>query len=208
VRFLLGNYVADYEERIDFHTVHGHIPEVTDLDGKTLSRPRFVKSHAPQLDAYPNIIYIVRDPRDVYVSRYHYQGAEDTDFSEFLQDGARHPRTWAQHVTGWLQKRRPNQDLLLVHYEDLKTDAQQELRRMIRFADLPTDENRIRHAVERSSFENMKRLEGEYGRPGKSHPNVFTRKGKKGQWTDYFSDDDLELLRTREGEAMELTGYA
>ena len=75
-RFILSNLLRQSaEENIDFHSACRYVPdiEVHHPELEALQRPRFIKSHCPRLiEAYPRVIYLVRDPRDVYVSYFYY----------------------------------------------------------------------------------------------------------------------------------------
>ena len=109
VRFLLAN-VFYPEAEVDFHTIHELIPEVgnEEIRRSDLSRPRLFKSHAPYQPAYPRVIYILRDGRDVYTSYFHYRQPdldEETTFEEFLEED-QWPCRWAEHVRGWMQLNR------------------------------------------------------------------------------------------------------
>ena len=74
LRFLIGNlaYPAD---PVNFLNVDSRIPDIYLLPDRVLRRyprPRILKSHEPFDPRYSKIIYIVRDPRDLVVSLYHY----------------------------------------------------------------------------------------------------------------------------------------
>jgi hypothetical protein len=61
---------------------------------KGLARPRVIKSHFPFDQTYKRVIYIVRDPKDVAVSQYHYQIKR-----KLLEDG--HPiDEWIPELAG------------------------------------------------------------------------------------------------------------
>ena len=141
VRFLLANALyPNYD--IDFQSIHGLIPEVG-IEGEyhnadLPSSPRLWKSHSLHQDSYPKVIYIVRDGRDVYTSYYHYRShtlPDGTSFEEFIRnEDFLWPSTWAEHVQSWLGNRiSPEDNVLIVRFEDLKTDPRSELHRMLNF---------------------------------------------------------------------------
>src|SRR5437868_10954354 len=74
-RFLVGNLISQ-NEPISFVNVESRIPDIYLHSQESLcrmSRPRVLKSHEPFDPRYKKVIYVVRDPRDVAVSRYHFR---------------------------------------------------------------------------------------------------------------------------------------
>lgn len=213
VRFLLANLNTPSGTRVDFHSVQRIIPEVGRQNSlvEELSRPRIIKSHAPQVDAYPRVVYVLRDPRDVYVSYYHHRQGDlprGTSFTDFLARDDHRPCLWCEHVRSWLADRGEDQDLIVVRYEDLKEDALREARRLAEFAGVDATEEELIDAVEASSFERMQELEERSGRPfQEERPGRFVRKGKVGGWEAQFDDEAREILVDREGEVMARAGY-
>jgi hypothetical protein len=177
-----------------------------------VDRPRFIKSHAPFRFQYPQVIYIVRDGRDVAVSYYHHHIRKgwidsETPFSSFLKKFNKGELDdfgiWGEHVTTWIKQ--ANQ-LLLVRYEDLQEDAETELRRVLNFAELEVEETAVKSAVEASAFENMRRKEEDHrektGLPDGDPTKKFMRKGKQGNWKKYFDEDTHEKFLDVNGEAL------
>src|SRR5579864_1813408 len=73
-RFLVANLVFP-EQDVDFGNIHNLIPDPSATAKRRfdrMPRPRIIKSHECFDPRYPRVIYIVRDPRDVLVSQYHY----------------------------------------------------------------------------------------------------------------------------------------
>src|SRR5271163_2666342 len=73
-RFLLGNLMHT-DCRITFSNVEQKVPDIYGASKNTLKkspRPRLLKSHECFDPRYRRVIYVVRDPRDVAVSAYHY----------------------------------------------------------------------------------------------------------------------------------------
>jgi hypothetical protein len=212
VRFLLAN--ALYRgATVDFHTIHKLIPEVGADEERppALPRPRLFKSHAPYQSAYPRVIYILRDGRDVYSSYFHYRQPDlpdDATFEAFLE-GDRWPTRWSEHVEGWMNAAASeSEDVLVVRFEDLKENSVRELRRMLSFLGKESIAGeRIQQAVKASSFENMRRLERERGR---KHGRVedFMRNGEAGGWEEMFTEEARNIFRRKEGDVLARLGYA
>jgi hypothetical protein len=211
LRFLLANLLNEQDE-INFYTVHKYIPEVGKQKDivKTLKRPRIMKSHAPYIKEYPKVIYLIRDGRDVYVSYYFHrlkQLAPGCSFEEFLKRQDHYPCTWGEHVSSWLFGP-PRSNLLLVKYEDLIRDSRQQLNRIANYLGIMRTEDQLKSASEKSSFDNMRRLELEQGRLYKDQgPKVFMRKGKSGDWNDFFGQDEKSIFKSREGHILIKLGY-
>jgi len=140
VRFLIANLVRP-NETIDFSNVNGVIPgpEVTrNRDLMRIPRPRIIKSHQYFDPRYKQVIYIVRDPRDVVVSQYHFQrkrkivadGFPLSDFvSRFLAGETCFYGSWGEHVSSWLATRTgisigiglPNKDGIAVNWKKARS---------------------------------------------------------------------------------------
>ena len=211
LRFLIANILKQHEE-INFHTVHNCVPEVSEQEEiiDNLQRPRVMKSHAPYIREYPKVIYLIRDGRDVYVSYYFHrlkQLPADYTFREFLMRQDHYPCTWGEHVSSWLIKR-SSYDFLIVKYEDLIADCVKQLRRITNFLSLEASEYQLKLAMKKSSFDNMRRLEFEKGRLYKDHgPKIFMRKGKTGDWKNFFGKNEKTIFKSREGQPLITLGY-
>jgi len=213
VRFLIANLLKQGDEVIDFYTSNKYIPEVGRHDEiiQSLNRPRVMKSHAPYVRKYPRVIYVVRDGRDVYVSYYFYRLKHlppGTTFKEFLKRRDHFPCLWGEHVSSWLFRKPSRQQILVVRYEDLACNCFEQLRRMADFIGLEAQEDQLRRAVEAASFENMRRLEFERGRPYRNDsPDVFVRKGQPGNWKEFFGPEEKAIFKPREGHVLIKLGY-
>ena len=136
-RFLIGNLVHPQEE-VNFLNVERLVPDMykhSDRTLRNLPRPRILKSHECFDPRYRRVIYIVRDPRDVAVSNYHWEMKKRSmgdaypiekfvprwmasEFSYLARLGS-----WGDHVTSWLSTREGHRGFLLLRYEDLIADV-------------------------------------------------------------------------------------
>ena len=213
VRFLLANLFKRADEAIDFHNIHEYIPE----EGRnndiinTLSSPRIIKTHSAYKANYPRVIYLVRDGRDVYVSYYHYRLKilpEGCSFSEFLRMDDHSPCLWGDHVESWLSDKGQLSGILIVSYENLLTNPNTELKRMVDFIGIQVTEEEIIQAVHASRFENMREIDQTKGRKyNLTGTDEFIRKGIKGEWREQFSQDDIDFFNKREGKILIDLGY-
>lgn len=212
-KFMLAHLLAPPELEVDFNTAMQVIPEVNrDLEAlKQLDRPRIMKSHAPFQPEYPNVIYLVRDGRDAYVSYYHYRRKRLPDgfgLDGYLEQGHHWPCSWSTHVSSWLDAGLDPDRFLLVYYESLHLDAEKELHRMASFVGLQVSEEQIRRAAEQSSFGLMKELEEKRGHPRSSaFSGPFVRQGRTGSWRDSFGPEAKRVFKATENETLLRLGY-
>jgi hypothetical protein len=214
--FIIANLLKKDNENINFHNVINYIPELGIHNQKilNLNRPRIIKSHDTYNSQFSVVIYLVRDPRDVYVSYYHYKRKllpESQSFSEFLRKNDLYPCRWHTHVESWMDK---SNVALFLKYEDILADTFGKVCKVaeVILGNVPSDE-RIWEAIENSSFNKMKAIEKEYGRPFKSRAqeiksSTFVRKGTIGDWNNHFTEEDKEYLGTEVGSLLEILGYA
>jgi hypothetical protein len=210
----------DPAEALDLKSFGKYVPDVNLLYTKRgslaqhamLPDPRFFLCHATCDLKLPNVVYILRDPRDVMLSYWHYQRflkpGYDRSLSQFLRDETHWPCNWDQHVASWLlPKRHPN--LLVLRYEDLHADAAGTLRAVLKQAGLARTEAQIAAAVEASRFDRMRAAEEQYGVHGKAgdERERFVRKGKIGSWQEEMGPAELRILEDRHGEVMLSVGY-
>jgi hypothetical protein len=112
-RFLLGN-LMNPNDCITFANVERKVPDIYAESKMTLKktpRPRLIKSHECFDPRYRRVIYIVRDPRDVGLSAYHYDRKGRNIPDEFPLDTYISTRfmktdeyfgTWGEHAGSWL----------------------------------------------------------------------------------------------------------
>ncbi len=219
MRFLLANLLRGERDNqgdqpIDFHSAVSYVPEygLHTQEVKAAARPRVLKSHSPLDELFPRVVYIVRDPRDVYVSYYHYLRKRlpgGTSFGSFLRKPDLHPCHWHEHVAGWIGRR----NVHVIRYEDMLANTSQELRKLIDFwGQRSYTDQQVQSAVQASSFKQMKSLENQNGRPFRSEVHRqqstrFMRSGKQGDWVNYYEDSDLVYLTNRCGALMNRLGY-
>jgi sulfotransferase len=139
-------------------------------------------------------IYLVRDGRDALTSFYHHMsnqhpddGGFEGDFEAFFQqflDGTIAYGKWSHHLASWMphcvgEKNNANAkpQILLVRYEDLKADLQQQVFRIARFLeldDVAKDPALMNQVLERTSFQWMR-----------DHQHLFHPRSVR--WTPGFS---------------------
>ncbi len=223
-RFLLGNLVYQ-DDPMTFLNLEQRIPDMyvhSDREMRNLPRPRIIKSHECFDPRYKRIVYIVRDPRDVAVSNYHWEMKKGS-FNDQLaiekfipkwMESDFWPRLgcWADHVTGWLATRDGRNSFLIIRYEDLQANPTRELEKVAKLLCIEPTPQRLAHAVELSSADRMRELEKDqagkwvqtkYTRQDKP----FVRKASSGSWRSVLPDESVALIERTWGHLMTHLGY-
>ena len=139
-RFLIGNLIHP-EEPVTFANVDQIVPDVYGTarnDMRKVRPPRVFKSHEAFEPRYRRIIYVVRDPRDVAVSSYHFarKGRHINDSlsletyisTQFLKRGHTFG-SWGEHVGSWLANPLNISQLVHLTYVSGRTFASTDLAR-------------------------------------------------------------------------------
>ncbi len=216
LRFLIASYLSG--SKVDFFSVHDIMPDMHERPEsikQLKSRPRFIKSHFSYCSEMQNVIYLVRNVREVAVSYFHFhrrnkQISEDSTFEQFLltfnQGNVGYGR-WSDHLNSWIDHAPAR--FLLVRYEDLVLNPVGELIRMCVFSKIPVDLARIEKAVEQCSFENMSKLDAAQPRRGLNPTEknkMFIREGGT-DYSSYFTGSMQAEFMANHGTAMKRLGY-
>lgn len=184
------------------------------------------------------VIFMVRDPRDVFVSYYFHKSKREkprsfwwfqkkrrethTPFSgslsDFLKEDIGGFDTIIRYYNIWAENKNLPKEFMIVRYEDMKKDPNTVLRKVLDFVGLEciTDAE-VADAVEYAKFENMKKIEsgnavGSYKlKPGDKNDNdsYKVRKGKVGGYIEYFTPEEIELLNKKMADNLTpLYGYS
>jgi len=223
-RFLVCNLI-DPEHPVNFAELESRIPEiyfVPDRDLRKFPRPRVIKSHECFDPRYRKIIYIVRDPRDVLISYYEFQLkrrviTEECSLEQFLPrflESAVEPKigSWRDHVVSWVATRGGHKDFLLLRYEEMLSNTQQEATKIASFLGLDSNSERIARAVELSSADRMRKLEKEQARQWSAtrktrQDKPFVRKAISGDWKSQLSETCVARIEAAWGDVMRSVGY-
>ncbi|KAL5293295.1 hypothetical protein ACFFRR_011830 [Megaselia abdita] len=133
---------------------------------KTLSRPRVIKSHEKmqllpkQLwTKNPKIIFVVRDPKDVFISFYHhnkffYGRKFEEDQVTFIESRMKYGNFWEQVLSFYAL--RTNENVLFLSFEEMKKNLKSVVLRVSKFLGKNYNEIEIDRLVEHLDFKNMK----------------------------------------------------
>lgn len=179
------------------------------------------------------IVLLVRDPRDVAVSQFFQWQFRMRPNKKFINDYPPHGAqidTWdfvldreagvpriVDYFNGWAEAIPELQDVLVVRYEDMRTDPADVLRRIFAFTGTDISDEQVQAAVEFAAYENMKKMEQERFFKGsgarvkaadKDNPQSFkVRKAKVGGYRDYFTDEQCDQLEKMVAELDPMFGY-
>jgi hypothetical protein len=222
-RFQIGNLLSP-NKPVTFENIHAVVPdpEATpkrDLD--RVPRPRVIKSHECFEPRYPRIIYLVRDPRDVVVSQYHYHRKcrkiedgypMDKFVARFLAGQTCPHGSWGENVGSWLMARRSDPRFLLVRYEDMISEGPRELGRISSFLGLASTQDAVSRAAERSSADRMRKMEKAQAdlctlTKDSRQDLPFVRAAGSGGWSKNLSEQNVADIETAWAPLMRYLGY-
>jgi len=222
-RFLLAN-LTHPEQPATFANIDRLIPDPSathkrDLD--RMPRPRIIKSHECFDPRYPRVIYIVRDPRDVVISQYHYHrklrkiendAPMEAFVTRFLAGETCPHGSWGQNVSTWLGTRERDSRFLLLRYEDMVENPARELAKVVAFLNLSVSPEQIAQAVERSSADRMRKLEKDQAElqgltKGSRKDLSFVRAAASGGWRSELPTPLVGRIENAWGPIMQHLGY-
>ncbi len=180
------------------------------------------------------VVLLVRNPLDTTVSqffqwkyrmrpgkkalnRYPEHGSE-TGVYEFVMDHDAGLPKVIDYLNLWATESNKIKDLLIVRYEDLRTDTAQTLKRIVDFIGTPGSDADIQEAVNFASVENMRKMEekrtfwlsgSRMVAKDRKNPNSYkVRKAKVGGYRDYFDDQQVKAMQRLVAERLDpLFGY-
>jgi hypothetical protein len=165
------------------------------------------------------IIYVVRHPLDVALSYADFNG-QTLEFAiqAMCESGAclTHKDlgifevrgSWAEHVGSWLKG--PECPLLLVRYEELRSQTEEILKSILAFLGAPVISDRVKQAVEASRFDRVRAQEAAHTfneAPDTLKSGLFFRKGQSFQWLRDLSPDHAYRLADGCEPIMSKLGY-
>jgi hypothetical protein len=200
---------------------------VPSVDGRSrkyfqhIPGPRVIKSHYPFEPTYKRIIYVVRDPRDVAVSQYHYQITrrvldEDHPIEQFVSrfvTGKVCPYgSWGENVGSWMAARVDHPKFLWLRYEDFLARTETELRRIASHLDLEATPELLAQTIVRSSADRMRTLErqqaGQWASTkGIRNDRFFVRSAGAGGWKAELPESSVAAIEFAWGPLMRWLDY-
>ena len=168
-------------------------------------------------------IHIVRDPRDVLVSYSSYMSEDiDKTLEKLLSDDTYEGGTfkdkfyrksimgsWSGHYNSW--KNYQSKETLLVKYEDMVNKSNSTFLKVLNYLKkinkIEVDQNKMNHAIEETSFENLKKLEISEGFKVNPSKKPFFRKGVVGDWKEKLTKNQTQKIEKAFRSEMVELGY-
>ncbi|XP_045202030.2 sulfotransferase 1C2A-like [Mercenaria mercenaria] len=185
---------------VDFHDIE----EEVQRNGRRIISSHFPPKHLPveHFAKGGKTILLFRNPKDTAVSMFHmlrkqkiyvnFKLSWDT-YLKYWLEGKIPMGSYFEYYNSWQKElnKRPDLDILIVQYEDLKRDSLHELRRIKKYLGLHHSDERLKAVLNKCSLENLKadvdsgevktRLTDEKG------ISILFRKGIIGDWKNHFT---------------------
>ena len=168
----------------------------------SVKRPTVIYSHLrpTMIPKCNKIIQVQRNPKDIAVSFFHFAKMlpslhsviNDWDFyiSNFCHQNNLVYGNWFDYMKDWLpQKNDPN--ILFIQYEDFVADPHAMIIKLADFLGKPLTEGQVKRIADLVSFASIsKNPKLSHQLPGAfdQTKSKFLRKGKVGDWRNYFTD--------------------
>ncbi|MEJ2530470.1 MAG: sulfotransferase domain-containing protein [Halioglobus sp.] len=218
----------------NFHNINAAVPRIF------FTHDNYIKDYTGDFDSKQpfydkRVVLLARDPRDVAVSQffqwkfrvkptkvainnYPPRGSDISLFDFVTGDNGGSMRAVTDYLNLWAREAGRVDHFHLLRYEDLRSAPHRELRRLLEFMQVEATDAHVDAAVEYSSYENMKKMEGERqfrlsgGRMmprDKDNPDSYkVRRAKVGGYRDYFSDEEVTVIDRQLADTLDpLFGY-
>jgi hypothetical protein len=233
--------------QLKFRLRQNALLEFDNLHRSNRAVPRVLFSHNNYLRDYlgdwssldhfrdKKLVLLARDPRDTAVSQYfqwkyrmrphkkrlngYPAHGENLTVFDFVMDARAGLPRIIEFLNGWAPLLAHHPDILLIRYEDMRSDPQAVMQRVLEFTGTPGSEQEIAAAVEFAAYENMKKLEkarffrasGARVKPAdSSNPQSFkVRRAKVGGYRDDFDPAQLAQIDAMVEERLDpVFGYS
>jgi len=180
------------------------------------------------------VVLLVRNPLDVAVSQFfqwkyrmrpgkkalnqYPEHGSDIEIYDFLMDPDAGLNKIIDYLNLWASEAGKIKDLLIVRYEDMRSNTGEILEKIVTFLGTPGEQDLIQEAVRFASVENMRNMEtkrtfwlsgSRMVAKDKSNPNSYkVRKAKVGGYRDYFDDKQIQDLNRLVADRLDsIFGY-
>ena len=217
----------------NYTRLHSSIPKIFFTHDNYLRR--YTGNVDSKRDFYDKkTVLLVRNPIDVAVSQFHQwkfrmrpekkamnnYPPHDAEISVY--DFVKHEGQGLNHIidfmNNWARELPHIKELLVVRYEDLRANPEQEMERIVEFLNLEAIPEYLADTAEFASVENLRKKEQEnyFWRSGSrvqakdvNDPNTYkVRKAKVGGYRDYFDDNQVaELVAMVDSRMLPAFGY-
>ena len=198
---------------LDLHGMH-----LEHAEGPT----RIIKTHLHYDPRYRRVIHLIRDPRDLVISYFHYSKGlphlfmgraparyKLPQFVELFLAGKVWPGDIRSHSASYMHC--PTDVICTcIRYESLLSNAAAEYRRLLNAAAIEFPDAALDALIEHTSFDSMKSLhKPDSARAGmvERNPEYILRKGTSGQHAQVLRDRTRMLIAAELGDYIKLLGY-
>ncbi|XP_044519100.1 sulfotransferase 2A1-like [Gracilinanus agilis] len=175
------------------------------IEWDKMPAPRLFASHLPAnffinlKNSKTRVVFLVRNPKDVLVSYYHYHkfakflpnfNSFDDFFHQFVE-GKVNYGSWFNHTKSWLDVYHELNSFLIT-YEDLFQEPRQVIQNLANFLGLKLEPNDLENILHCSSFSYMSQnysLNYSSSKFFDQSNGKFFRKGVTGNWKEHFSQE-------------------
>ncbi|MEZ5569137.1 MAG: sulfotransferase domain-containing protein [Halioglobus sp.] len=217
----------------NYHRINPAIPRIF------FTHDNYLRGYTGNVDSKKDFydkktVLLIRNPMDVAVSQFfqwkyrmradkksmNNYPEHDADISVY--DFVKHEGQGLVHIidfmNAWGRELDKIKDLLVVRYEDLRSDPEREMGRIVEFLGMQPNAAFLKDTAEFASVENLRKKEQEnyFWRSGSrvqakdvNDPNTFkVRKAKVGGYRDYFDDDQVdEFTAMVDSRLLPVFGY-
>ncbi|XP_063007789.1 sulfotransferase 6B1-like [Melospiza melodia melodia] len=170
-----------------------------------LSSPRFMVTHLrPEnlpksiFQSNAKIFLLIRNPKDVATSYYHYSNGlallpSYETWDDFFTDFMTKKMAWGcyfEYLSEW-NKYADKENIMTITYEEMKENPALSVKNIATFFGIPLNEEQLHLVLDRSSFQSMKKNSDKtHGSVG----NILFRKGGVSDWKNLFTDDQSKEM--------------
>lgn len=229
LRVMLSHY---YQQR--FNIPQQHLLDFDNFKALNAQAPSVFFTHGNYLKDYTGykqtkvdfyqkkVVLLVRDPRDVAVSQYFQWKFRMSPRKKLLNDYPPHETEISMYefvmnkdcglpkviefFNDWMREQDKMGDLLVVRYEDMRTNPELAMHDILKFTGTPGTDQQVKETVEFAAYQNMKKHEekktiannlGRLGAKQKGNPDSSkVRRAKVGGYRDYFDEEQIQAIDT------------
>ena len=156
-------------------------------------------------------VVVSRNPKDASISMLHhtknippfgFDGGWEEFAPLFLEGKVEHSSFWDWHRDWFNASEKYPENVLWVHFEDMKKDLNKEITRISKFLGLERSEEELAKVTDRCTFTSMKKESKDRGDKKKDH----FRSGKAGGWVDVMSEDTVAAFDAKTSKLYEECG--
>lgn len=228
LRFLLANYFTEAFQLgapPDLHSMFQILPNFDQDTSRGISAFSFVDrrpalplvcvTHAPaRFTPRLPVIFLVRDPRDVVVSRYFHSTRHKKQFvgtiAKFIDDQDQGLPAYVRYLNAWAAYLHGTRHHV-TSYEFMSFDIAAEMRKILIFLAVDVDEGALAISISRAAFDSMRSQERVQGIPAHEYDraddeSLRMRRGVPHGFEGYLGPDAVDHINQR--CASELSGDA